>query len=360
MLHRGGEQKALIPYTHALTGDNASIVHARAVSIHASAQDATKGYLKLDRTGAGGQDTLEFDYLAIATGTQLSRPWSLPSTQQDGVQAKKEAVETLRSYQDSVKEAERIVIVGGGAVGVQVACDVAELYPGKKVTLLHSRPQLMNKFHPELHQVVSQRFAERGIETVLGSRVVIPSGGFPAFQPGQAFHVELQNGTKIPADLVLMCTGQTPSSSLLSTFAPSALTSDGFIQVHPTMQVNFSSCPTTRLQQNIFALGDIADSGASKTVRSAMGQIETIKSNILALIHGDSPQHRFTPGPAAIHLSLGLYESIVFGNPEREGGQPRNKGIQRDLKLDMGIEGTWTKWGFRRVRLGISDARHRM
>ncbi|TKY88316.1 hypothetical protein EX895_002668 [Sporisorium graminicola] len=349
VLHRGGEEKALIPYTHTFEAarDKASIVHARALSVHAAPEGAGKGWLQLDRASEGGKDRLEFDFLAIATGTQLCQPWSLPSTHTDGVQAKKQAVETLRRYQDAVKEAQRIVIVGGGAVGVQVACDISELYPaatGKKVTLLHSRERVMNKFHPELHAIVAKRFAERGVSTHLGSRVVIPAGGFPSFAPGQTFDVELQNGTKVPADLVLMCTGQTPHSALLASFAPHALSPDGFINVLPTMQIDFASSAPSPLAQRMFALGDIANSGASKTVRAAMGQIDTITSNILALIQGDTPKAHFTPGPSGIHLSLGLYESIVFRNPANEGDAPAGSGIKRDLKLDMGIEDTWSKW----------------
>lgn len=347
VLHRGGEEKALIPYSHALdsASGRASIVHAKALSIHANADDPSRGYLKLDRASNEGKDTLEFDYLAIATGTQLRSPWSLPSEQTDAATAKNEAVQTLRSYQDAVKQAEHIVIIGGGAVGVQVACDIGELYPNSKnVTLLHSRQHLMNKFHPDLHGIVAQRFTERGIKTRLGSRVVIPpSGSFPSFQPGKTFDVELQDGSKVQADLVLMCTGQTPRSSLLASFAPDAITKDGFIDVSPTMQIQPASTPLAR---KMFALGDIANSGASKTVRAAMGQIEVITNNILALIENSdaaSLKH-FQPGPSGIHLSLGLYESIKFGNPATEGEKPRNLGIEKDLKLDMGIEGTWRKW----------------
>lgn len=314
------------------------MIHAKALSIHALPNDPSRGYLKLDRG-----DVVEFDYLAIATGTKLREPWSLPSVQRDGVKAKREAVQTLRDYQDKVKEARRIVVVGGGAVGIQVACDIAELYPGEKsVTVLHSRERVMNKFHPQLHEVVAKRFAERGVKTVLGSRVVIPSSGFPSFQSGQTFNVELQNGTTVPADLVLMCTGQTPRSDLLASFASDAITSDGFIDVLPTMQIN-SPTPSA-LKERIFALGDIANSGAAKTVRAAMGQIDVIKSNILAMIAGEKKMQEFTPGPTGIHLSLGLYESIKFRNPEKEGGEPGNMGIERDLKLDMGIEKSWRNW----------------
>lgn len=347
VLHRGGEEKALIPYSNALDGlgGEATILHAKALSIHTLPEHPSRGYLKLDRASNEGKDTLEFDYLAIATGTQLRSPWSLPSVHRDGAAAKKEAVETLRSYQDAVQAAQNIVIVGGGAVGVQVACDIAELYPGaKNITVLHSREHLMNKFHPDLHGVVSKRFAERGVKTVLGSRVVIPpTGSFPEFQHGQTFDVELQNGQKVKADLVLMCTGQTPRSDLLASFSPSAITKDGFIDVSPTMQIRPSSA-SSPLESNIFALGDIANSGASKTVRAAAGQIDVIKSNILSLIAGEKPEKKFELGPSGIHLSLGLYESIKFANAGVEGGEPMNKGIERDLKKDMGIEGTWKKW----------------
>ncbi|UTT88154.1 hypothetical protein NDA17_000161 [Ustilago hordei] len=270
----------------------------------------------MDRAANQGSDTLEFDYLAIATGNQLREPWSLPPTSHEGVTAKKQAVETLRRYQDAVKQARNIVIVGGGAVGAQL---------------------------------VLQRFEERNINTHLGSRVVIPSLGFPAFKEGEMFEVELQNGSKVKADLVLMCTGQTPRSSLLSSFAPEVITADGFIDVHSSLQIK--STPSA-LGARVFALGDIANSGAAKTVRAAAGQIDVIKSNILSLIaaetrgkeEGKLELQTFTPGPSGIHLSLGLYESVKFRNPAKEGEEPWCEGLERDLKIDMGIEGTWKKW----------------
>lgn len=350
VLHRGGEEKALIPYTHALDGygspGQGQIVHAKALSIHPAGEG---GWLKLDRpVNDLGGDRVEFDYLAIATGTLLREPWSLPSTRMEAKGAKGEAVQKLRWYQDAVKEACNIVIVGGGAVGVQVACDIAELYPpsssGKKITVLHSRTQLMNKFHVDLHELVANRFAERGIQTHLGSRVVIPpSGVFSEFEAGKTFEVKLQDGTVVEADLVLMCTGQTPRSDLLAEFDPSAVTSDGFINVLPTLQLLSPS--STPLHSRIFALGDIANTGAGKTVRAATTQIQTVKDNILALINGVGVLEEFKNGPSGIHLSLGLYESVKFGNPEKEGDKPRNMGVERDLKRDMGIEGVWGRWG---------------
>ncbi|EST08196.1 Pyridine nucleotide-disulfide oxidoreductase, NAD-binding domain protein [Kalmanozyma brasiliensis GHG001] len=340
VLRRGGEEKALVPYSHALVdaekpGVEGRMVHARAVAIHESGEG---GYLQLDRKVDDFGEKIDFDYLALATGTELREPWSLPSASHDGAQAKHEAVNTLRSYQDSIAAANQIVIVGGGAVGVQVACDIAEVYPGRNVTVVHSRERLMNTFHPDLHDVVAKRFAERGVRTRLGVRVDLPREGFPTFEEGKMVDVRLQDGSKLEADLVLMCTGQTPRSELLASYAPTAITKNGFISVQPTLQIQ-SPHPTV-LHKRIFALGDIADSGAAKTVRSAIGQIQTVKNNILALIQGAQKLEHFNPGPSGIHLQLGLYESIKFANPT-DGGEPRNGGVQRDSAADLGVERMW-------------------
>lgn len=58
---------------------------------------------------------------------------------------------------------------------------------------------------------------------------------------------------------------------------------------------------------NIFVAGDIADSGAQKSVRAAVPQVEIIAKNIAKLITGDSGDlATFSSAPAGIHLTLGI------------------------------------------------------
>lgn len=94
-----------------------------------------------------------------------------------------------------------IVIIGGGAVGVQMATDIKELYPNKSVTLAHSREKVMNKFHHGLHDIIEDRCRELGIDMRLGSRVKLPPKGYPT--DGSQFDVELEDGSKIPADFAV-------------------------------------------------------------------------------------------------------------------------------------------------------------
>lgn len=140
-------------------------------------------------------ETVPYAFLVIATGTRLTPPSSIP-----GTGAKLGGVEYLRKHSEKVMRSTQIVVVGGGAVGVQTATDLKELYPDKSVTVVHSRRNLMNKFNSGLHDIIMARFVELGVKTKLGSRVKVPSEALPANGP---FNVGLEDGSTVPADLVV-------------------------------------------------------------------------------------------------------------------------------------------------------------
>ena len=108
----------------------------------------------------------------------------------------------------------------------------------------------------------------------------------------------------IPADLVILATGQIPNNQLLKELddqtADKLIASIGFLRVRPTLQLLNPS------YSNIFALGDIADTGAPKAARPGMMQADVVVENILALIDGKEPTKNLEVGAAAIHLTLGL------------------------------------------------------
>lgn len=77
---------------------------------------------------------------------------------------KPSSVDTLRAHQQSVQKASSVILIGGGAVGVQMATDLKELYPEKEVTLVHSREHLMPLYHTKLDEIIKARFEELGIK----------------------------------------------------------------------------------------------------------------------------------------------------------------------------------------------------
>lgn len=326
--------KAFIPYQKSRLGQEGLVIQAKAL-------DLSKDSITLDREiDFDGKKTNKVSYaaLAITTGTKLSPPSTLPGSE------KLDGTAYLRKHSAQVEASKKIVIIGGGAVGVQMATDIKQLFPEKSVTLIHSRENLMSKFHPGLHSIVQQRFDELGVQTVLGKgRVKLPEAGYPT--DGQEFTVELQDGTKVPADFAIISTGQTPQSEILKTLAPDCIDAHSFIKVKDTLQIQDDRFP------NIFALGDIAATRAHKAARPALKQAEVVTRNIQHLLSNSAEEglekYEVTD-PTAIHLTLGIEKSVIFRNPRGDGSEGGEEPVamhKDDGKFDMGIDGVWARRG---------------
>lgn len=327
--------KAFIPYQKSRLGLEGAIIQAKALSL-------SKDEITLDReVELDGVKTRTVPYaaLAITTGTKLSPPSTLPGSE------KLDGTAYLRKHASQVEASKKIVIIGGGAVGVQMATDIKQLFPEKEVTLVHSRDRVMSKFHPRLHGVVQERFEELGVKTVLGrGRVKVPQEGYPT--DGSVFEAEVQDGTKVESDFAIISTGQTPQSEVLRTLAPECINESGFIRVNDTLQIADEKFP------NIFALGDIADTKAHKAARPALKQAEVVTANIQHLLSDSTSEQELkkyeVTDPAAIHLTLGIEKSVIFRNPRGDGGEGSEEPVimhKDDGKFDMGIDGVWARRG---------------
>ncbi|KAF5357336.1 hypothetical protein D9758_005941 [Tetrapyrgos nigripes] len=340
-------------------------------------------------------EQVPYEFLVIATGT------GQPGTMK--VSGKQDNIERWHEIQRNVEKAEKIVVVGAGAYGIQLVTDLKTYKPtaSKDVTLVHSRQHVMNRFHPKLHEIVMERLNELGIDVVLGKRVVVPEAGFPNDQ-GKRFNVDLVRNPNVPledgkedkdvqleADLVVLCTSATPSSSPLRTLVPEAIHPDtGYIRVKPTMQIDTSRLPTAvnghipkadpSFLSHIFAIGDVADTGAHKAARPGYFQADVAARNIAKMIahkgklervddpgvekkvreelesltlHEKEPLYdsglqeelkeeleleQYTFDPPGIHLSLGLDSGLIFRNPRQPAPENPNPEATWSWDADRG------------------------
>jgi NADH dehydrogenase FAD-containing subunit len=148
------EHKAFIPYTAAFASSPSPAQH---VVIKAKVDSLKSDHVLLDREWQGSMK-VPFEYLVVATGTKLQEPGTMTDDE------KPLSVKYFQSYQKRVSGANSIIIVGGGAVGVQMATDLKELYPEKDITLVHSRNQLMPVYHEALDKIIKDRFKELGVK----------------------------------------------------------------------------------------------------------------------------------------------------------------------------------------------------
>ncbi|KAK4186279.1 hypothetical protein QBC35DRAFT_387634 [Podospora australis] len=333
----GEEHKSFIPYSGLFSSSSPHrILRAKAISLPSSHT------LRLDRpVSLFSSDVIEFEYLVAATGTHLSAPGTLPHD------SKPANILFLQRYQTALSHAKSVMIVGGGAVGVQMACDLAELYPAKKVVLVHSREHLMTAYHPALSNLIKERFKELGVELITGERVVIPASGFPSEAQEEGIEVKLQSGRTLKANFVVLATGQKANNAWLT--GPGLLQGEegvllneknGFVRVRPTMQFaaeNLGHC---------FAVGDINDCGMHKAARPGYVQAGVAARNIVRMIKGEEANEEIVKGVAGIHLTLGLKQNVIFRNPNTAAGDTEpfiNR--KEDGQEDMNIDAVWIRRG---------------
>ncbi|CAG8088385.1 unnamed protein product [Penicillium olsonii] len=331
----GQEHKAFIPYSGIFNSSPNPTAHG---VVQARVLSVKPNHIELDREWNGSKQ-ISFDYVVLATGTRLSKPAAMVNDD------KPSSVDYLQEHQAGVKRSNSILIVGGGAVGVQMAADLKEFYPEKEVTVVQSRDRVMPNFHPGLNELIKRRFDELGIRLVTGSRVTIPSGGFP--NDGSTFQVQLTNGTTESTQFVILATGQTPNNQPVADLKPSQPDGEsiinpdnGFIRIRPTMQF------LDEQYSNMFAVGDIADTGAQKAARPGSAQAAVVAKNIASLIEGKIADETFVKGPGAIHLTLGMKQNVIFRNPNTAEGQTEPWiNLKEDGREDMNVEAMWERLG---------------
>ncbi|KAJ7666838.1 hypothetical protein DFH06DRAFT_252174 [Mycena polygramma] len=244
----GHEHKAFIPYTNIFNVPEAKADPAKYTFIHAHIQSLSANSVKLSRAFPElGIDTdeLHFDYAVYALGSHLPSPLNLwhaspgdkPAVHHAYGGTKAESIAWLKSKQRAIEDAGSVLVVGGGALGIQFATDIAEVYPEKRVTLLHSRHRLLPRFDGAMHTEILQALESANVDVILGERLDLAA-------TDSERTVRTTTGRSIAADLVLLCTGQRPNTELLRALDPHTVDpSTALARVLRTMQLGVLAPP---------------------------------------------------------------------------------------------------------------------
>ncbi len=151
---------------------------------------------------------LAYDHLVLATGA-AARPLSCPDADLDGV-----IVLRSRADADALKSrlvaARRLVVVGGGFIGLEVAASARKL--GKLVTVLEMQDRLMARaVGPDVSAFFAQAHAGHGVDLRLGDGISRITG-----HEGKVTGVVTAKGLDIACDIVLAGIGVVPDTALAS------------------------------------------------------------------------------------------------------------------------------------------------
>ena len=183
---------------------------------------------------------VSYDKLILAPGADPIEP-AIP-----GVEA--EGVFTLRNLEDTdriavaVSEAQRAVVVGGGYVGLEMAEQFRRR--GLEVALVEMQPQVLPLHDAEMVEPLHRQLEFNGVRLELGNGIVSIEE-----QGGRATAAVLADGTRLPADLILLGIGVRPNTGLAETAG---------IELGPSRGIATDEFMRTS-DPDIYAVGDVAE-----------------------------------------------------------------------------------------------------
>lgn len=146
-----------------------------------------------------------YSKLLLTTGTR-PRPLPIPGDALEGVHHIR-AIRDVERFRAEFKPGARLVIVGGGYIGLEVAAKARKL--GLEVTVLETAERLlMRAVARETAEWLADLHRTHGVVIRTGARVV----GFLGER--QVSGVELADGARIAADVVLVAIGAQPNAEI--------------------------------------------------------------------------------------------------------------------------------------------------
>ncbi|GAA2688041.1 NAD(P)/FAD-dependent oxidoreductase [Nonomuraea recticatena] len=255
-----------------------TVVRDRAVSVDPGGVTLASGW------------RVEADYLVLATGSSYAYPAKPTSDSRD------EVLDDLLRTHKELAGSERVLILGAGPVGLELAGEIKEVWPHKHVTIVDPAERLLAAFPAEMREDLHRQLDELGIHLRLGTGLTAP----PATEPGQAatFTVATTGGEEITADIWFRAHGVRVNSDYLADGGLTTRTPQGQVPVTETLNVHG--------YDHVYAIGDLTDVAETKMAGYAMQHAEVVAQNIIAQLRGEHPAATYRPLPhPMILLPLG-------------------------------------------------------
>lgn len=261
------------------------------------------------RLASGG--TLRYDKLVLATG---SRPRTLPVPGTD-----LSGVLTLRTLADAEAlrgllsgSPRQVVVLGAGFVGLETAATARGL--GHDVTVVEAQRRVLARaLTPQMSAWLAERHERQGVRLLLGAEVTALHGT-PA---GEVAGVQLLDGRRLPADVVIVGVGALPETRLAA--EAGLLVGDGVI-VDQWLRTD---------DRSVYAIGDCArfpSPGQGRHIRLESVQNASDQARcVAAAICGESVPYTAVPWfwseQYALRLQMagltaGHDETVTVGDPD--------------------------------------------
>ncbi|RRJ83976.1 NAD(P)/FAD-dependent oxidoreductase [Aestuariirhabdus litorea] len=258
---------------------------------------------------ANGQQ-IHYDRLLIATGSLPALPelegLSPGGNPLKGVLGFRDLADVEQMTQ-AARAGNEAVVIGGGLLGLEAAHGLNCL--GMRVTLVHRAPYLLNRqLDPEAAALLQRELESRGIRFVLAGRSRAVRHHTDADGADKVAALELEDGQRLAADLLVVTTGIRPNIELA---AACGLACRQGVLVNDCLQT---------YDPRIYAVGECVEHrGLTFGLVEPLFQQARVCANQLAGI--GTGRYRFTPPPTRLKVSgiqlfsLGELEPAATDSP---------------------------------------------
>ena len=300
-----------------LTGGVEKLCKANGVNlIEGTARFVDEHTVRVAHGGDGqGSESIEFEHAIVATG---SRPIEIP-----GFEFAEDHVWSSAGALAAESVPDRLVVVGGGYIGMELATVYAKL--GAEVTVVEMLDDVLDPYEDDVKRVVRDRAEDLGIEFRFGEGA---AGWSEAGDGGHLVHTETEDGeeSSYPADRVLVAVGREPVTGGLDLENAGVETTErGFIETDDR---------TRTAVDHVHAVGDVAGEPMLAHAASAEGIVaaEVIAGEPAALDQRAIPAAVFTDpeigtvGMTEADAEAAGFEVAVGEMPFRASGRAMTTG----------------------------------
>ena len=252
------------------------------------------------RDSNGTESELPFDYLILATGSTYADPikpiQSQPTLVERGI--------ALNAAAAKLEAATKVIVIGAGAVGIELVGEILTAYPNKHVVVVDFAKSILPGFDEAASSYTLAWLEQAGVELMLGT----------AIDKIEETSILLKSGETLAADVVYKCVGVMPNTGMLK---GSPYEGKGFrdsVEVNDYLQVEG--------HPNVYCVGDMMShtSRELKLGHTAEINAHMAAHNIAADLHG-KPLGKYPRAitgadwsPKIYCLSLGKYDAVASLN----------------------------------------------
>ncbi|HTZ41821.1 MAG TPA: FAD-dependent oxidoreductase [Candidatus Omnitrophota bacterium] len=199
---------------------------------------------------------IPYDYLVICSGSRYAAP-----IKENNMVLADHVSNLEKKYRDILKSG-RILIIGGGLVGIELAGEIHDMNKNKEIIIIHAAPRLIERSPIKASEYARKFLEKRNVRIIFDE----------FFMGKEKGNYITDKKTKIKADLLFACTGIRANSEFMLKNFGDILNRRGQIVVDRHLHIIGT--------RNIFAAGDVNDTPVEKTAQNAKIQAHTVIKNI--------------------------------------------------------------------------------